>query len=885
MSDASAQHPLRDLTTVRHLSPFVDGLLTRYPQWQAAADAAPDLPPPDPDQDSTTFDRALRLWRNQAMVRIAVRDLMGEDTLADTLTHLSRLAEAALDTTLSHHRQQLATTFGRPRDAAGEELGLVVVALGKLGGGELNFSSDIDIVLVSSGSGKTDGPRSLPSDRYFNRLIQRVIASLGQVTEDGFVFRVDTRLRPFGSVGALVQTIDAMERYYQSEGRDWERYAWIKARPVAGDIALGQELIERLQPFVYRRYVDYGALEALRHTHERIRREAVRRDRLQDLKRGPGGIRESEFIVQSYQLLRGGKEADLRTPSWRRAMEAIRQLQLMPATDCQRLSRDYAFLRTTENRLQAMRDQQTHELPESTEDRARLATAMGHGDWNAFHTELQQRRQAVATQFDELFRQGEDTTRQQGGQFWQRLWAGREPLPEDAEWRALGAERQRLIRGWVPKLQRLELSQRADQRLERLMPGLVRRMVAADIAARGINDLLRLVHGVSRRSAYLALLLENPKALDRLIRLVAGSEWLAEQVIRFPALLDELIDPLLTDQLPDRQTLLALIERRVQREPDTELALEQLGYLRLSGAFRIAIAFLEGSMTAPRAARELTDLSESCLRAALALSQRDRPCPQLAVVAYGALGAADMHWGSDLDLVFLLGEDGEAHAARRCVQRLIHLLTTYTNTGRLFAVDSRLRPDGQAGLLVSRVAAYQRYQMEQAWTWELQALTRARWVAGYAHTQDPFEQIRRQALCRPRAEGALRQSVADMRYKLRRQRPDDSPLTRDKQRPGGLLDLQFLIQHGVLAQAANHPEVIASPAWTRQLRALTEVGHFSREEQQSLAAAWETAMGRMGTLALAGGENTMVADDAPLDQYPPLAALWESLFGSPQRED
>lgn len=825
-------------------SPFLQRLETRYPAWRPSLEQEGRLSGDSPPAAETLaqsiaehgLDPGLRRFRNREMLRITWRELAGTATLEQTLADLSTLAELCVQAALEAHRRSLEERHGKPRDQDGNALQLVVLALGKLGGRELNLSSDIDLILCFPSTGTCDGQRALSNEQFFTRQARAMIASLAEHTEDGFCFRVDTRLRPFGESGALVCSFGALENYYQREGRDWERYALLKARPIAGDRKAGAGLLQDLTPFVYRRYIDFGAVESLHAMLDAIRTDAARRDRGNDVKRGPGGIREVEFLVQCLQLQRGGREPALRTPFLREALRAIEELDLFPAQRLQSVRDSYAFLRHLENAIQAQQDQQTHSLPDG-DALLRITAVMGYTSPGELLDALDKTRKAVSDALDESF------PRQAA------------PPSRTGAWRERAEE---MPAGFIDNLQRRSPGPRAWERLDQFMPLLLRALDARGMLAErspeqtaeqhalardACRDVFELVQSISRRSAYLALLIQNPAALERMLDLFVASDWVAKTVVRHPALLDELLDPELGRELPGRETLRPATERLTARGDD-EGHIHDLNYLKLAQSLRIAVAELDGVISASHAETLLTQLAEVLLEALLSLSRdmlaRRHPAPTsangLLIIGYGSLGAGDVSYASDLDLVFLYPKqpanpkdapapDGQGLAPEtwytRQVRRLLAIATTTTAAGRLYEVDTRLRPNGRSGLLVSPMAAFERYQRDKAWTWEWQALTRARPVAGNTRLGQRFFELREAVLSTPRDLQSLRKEVADMRRRMRTQNPGGDPL---KHGPGGLLDMDFVAQLGVLEMAPQDAQLRAATSTRKQLELLGALG-------------------------------------------------------------
>ena len=882
--------PGNRLAHVRHCSDFAAGLLDRFPVWAKGAER--DSPPAMDGLMAAVrehgLEAGLRRFRNREMLGIVWRDLCGLATLGETFRDLTALAETCLQAALDAHGRRLEAQHGTPRGPDGEPLRLFVVGLGKFGGGELNLSSDIDIMFCCARTGECDGRRGLSSDQFFTRQARAVIASLSEITDEGFCFRVDTRLRPFGNAGPLVSSLAALEQYYQREGRDWERYALIKARPVAGDLATGAVFIEDVRPFVYRRYIDYSSVESLQEMHASVQADARRKDRLDDIKRGPGGIREIEFLAQSFQILRGGREPSLQTPSLDGALREIGRLGLLPPESIAEIREDYSYLRFLENRIQALRDQQTHRVPAGA-DRERIALAMQAGDVAALDARLQRTRERVGSRFQTIFpAQPAGQTENGSAELWQRLRRNRQSIDADAgDHGPLGV--------FARRLERVALSQRADQRLDRFMPELLDRLDEAALDEATLNRVFDLVLAVCRRSAYLVLLVQHPKALDRMLDLFARSEWVAEKVIRFPALLDELIDPSLGAQIPSAEQLEQSIERILGASQGVESVLEALNYLKLATELRVAVGQLQGSLGAEEAQQALSNLACALLRGVLATAGREiarrhgrftggghdddagNGPAGIAVIAYGTLGAAELAYGSDLDIVFLFDvaaalSDGarplppEQYFAR-LAQRMLSFLTVLTPSGRLYEVDTRLRPNGRAGSLVSSIGAFRDYQMNQAWTWELQALTRARFVAGDQNLADQFRRTRADVLCRERDEDLLVAELADMRRRMAGEQATRSggPPRSGKHRPGGLVDIEFVAQLGVLSQARRFPRVIRETGTSGQIDELEAIGwlepgqatvlkdtlHALREQKLMSALVSETSPNDVETQASA----------------------------------
>jgi len=833
----------------RECSPFLEGLIRRHPSWlpeleeqgRLESSSPPDAANLDYLVDESGLDAGLRVFRNREMMRLVWRELNQIAFLQETMADLSRLAELCLQAAIHAHSKILEEKHGKPCSSDGAAQELVVIGMGKLGGGELNLSSDIDIVFSFPHSGECDGPRGLTNEQFFTRLCRAVIKSLSEVTDHGFCFRVDARLRPFGESGPLVCSFGAMEQYYQREGRDWERYALVKARPVGGDLEAGADLLSRLAPFVYRRYIDFGAVEALHEMHAAVREDAANKGRENDIKRGPGGIREIEFLVQGFQLLRGGREPGLQTPSLLEALNQLEVLDVLPREPARKLTDDYAFLRRLENAIQALHDQQTHLIP-AGEDLARVTRAMGFENPTDMMNAATTVRHHVSEQFNDCF---QPLHPEKGGDEWNEQWRKLKSMQD-------GKGGQPLHR-FMARHSRVSLSQRAAQRLDRFMPLLLERLDYQCLDEAVLDDVFELVLGISRRSAYLSLLVHNPAALDRMLGLFAASDWITETVIRHPALLDELIDPTLGQHLPTRAEMDATTSRILDSNPDPETALAGLNHMKMAFRLRIAVAELETKLSPREVQHTLTDLAESLIESCLSLARQEIHSKHgllagngIGIIGYGTLGAAELGYSSDLDVIFLYeSRDEESDGPRplaaeryhtMVARRLLGLLTATTASGRLYEVDTRLRPNGRAGLLVSSLSAFERYQLNDAWTWELQALTRARPCAGNPGILAAFREIRHKVLSLPRDIATLQEQVRKMRVRMRE---EFSSGDRHKHGKGCLVDIDFIAQLGILETAYGQPEILEPTGTFEQLKRLAEYGWLPEKQAQILCETHE----------------------------------------------
>ncbi|MDH3587911.1 MAG: bifunctional [glutamate--ammonia ligase]-adenylyl-L-tyrosine phosphorylase/[glutamate--ammonia-ligase] adenylyltransferase [Gammaproteobacteria bacterium] len=905
---------LATLTAVFASSDFVAGHCIRDPALpgvllQAPAGTLPGVLS-NPPTDEDAFMRLLRTTRNREMTRIAWRDLTGESGLEQTLQDLSSLAEACIRVALEWAQGGVEKEHGLLRDSSGAPQQLVVVAMGKLGGGELNFSSDVDLVLLYPESGDSDGARPLNSERYFARVGQRLIRALEHPTQDGFVFRVDTRLRPFGSTGALALSFAAFETYLQQHGREWERYAYIKARPLTGRQIDRQQFLELVRPFVYRRYLDYGVLESLREMKALIAADVSRRDRHDDIKLGPGGIREIEFIAQSFQLLRGGADPVLREPSLLSVLPALAERGWLDSGVVDELQRSYEFLRRVENRLQAWRDEQTHRLPQDLAGRARIAFAMGFDAWTAFARELDGIRNSVTRHFEAVVPLPPDDS---NVDLLQALWKA-DPTSEPATEHLieLGFDYPEIVQRQLQVVresgQYQRLDERGRRRLDSLIPKMLRLAGPGENADESISRLLNVVTAIGGRSAYFALLNENPAVLERLNELCTASSWLASRVAERPILLDELIDPRVFEAPAARPDLAADLQQRfvAVADDDLERQMESLRLFQQASVFRVAVSDLSGILPLMKVSDRLTDIAELVLEKTIEAARREMKnrfgTPRctvngnereagFAVIGYGKLGGLELGYASDLDLVLLhdsSGERQESDGARsldntryfaRLGQRILHMLNTTTSAGVLYEVDMRLRPSGKGGPLVSSISAFEKYQLDSAWTWEHQALLRARAVAGDPSARERFEEIRSAVLTQERATAKLRDEVLAMRQRMRRELPGGGVGQFDiKRDPGGLTDIEFLVQYWVLAHAAAHPALIRWSDNIRQLESLAEAGIVDARVAAEMTDIYRRYRSRLHRQALADG-GPKVADANFTTEREWVRRQWAGVFG------
>ncbi|NDY95925.1 bifunctional [glutamate--ammonia ligase]-adenylyl-L-tyrosine phosphorylase/[glutamate--ammonia-ligase] adenylyltransferase [Wenzhouxiangella limi] len=826
---------------------FVDETWRRFPDHP---DPSVSVRRPAEDELLAQPEITLRRYRQLQSVHILWQDLAGMSDIATTGCAISALARDCLELALVAAEHQVQKNCGELRDDRDRPLRLAVLGLGKLGGNELNFNSDIDIVFVHDGKGESTGPRRLDAGRYHQLVARELIRLLDTVTSHGRVWIVDARLRPFGDAGALVWSLLAMEQYFLTEGRTWERYAWLKAAPVAGDLDAGKRLLAAIEPFIYRRYLDYGIFDSLRELHARIE-AGTRSHSGRDIKRGPDGIRAAEFLVQSQQILRGGRDRMLRVAGFLPGLEACAALGLIEAEPARELQQAYGFLRILENRLQAMTGRQGHHLPCETESLQCLAELMGHADPAALDKEIAGHQARIGARFSERFRAPANETAVPTG-----LWPPQDDLGEQLT--RLGFENpDEAAKSLVQldkRLTRRNLSAEGHRRLERLLPELLLATAAEPGADALLPELLRLIEQISRRSSYLSLLHERPQTLTRLVRVFSLSERVSAWITEAPQLLDDLLDPIHGLDLPALPA---------SSSDELEESLNGLGRWRQAGFLRTALAELDERITPVEAAERLSLIAETILAEVLRLL--DPPDSDIAVIGYGNLGARALHYESDLDLVFLHGTDPPP---LRIAQRLISLMQMPLPGGRLFEIDTRLRPNGRAGMLISRVDSFGNYQDKQAWTWEHQALIRARWVNGSQALQDRFERIRQHVLCQQRDSHRVLTDLADMRARQQRDR-SETPIK------GLMTDIQYIAEAGVLCQAAKSPELIEVRRSDRQIDLLRRSGWLTGEQASGLIEAWNEAIQARHICWL-----QRHPDDVDLSAARrTVSAVWQSCFG------
>ncbi|MFV8572389.1 bifunctional [glutamate--ammonia ligase]-adenylyl-L-tyrosine phosphorylase/[glutamate--ammonia-ligase] adenylyltransferase [Marinobacter sp. SBS5] len=902
MRDAFAARPITEPTTEAWLT-------ERWASYQEGVDAEPAL------------HSALRRFRREVQFRVIWRDLMGWADLQETMLATSAFADVCIDGGLDWLYAKACHEFGTPwgKDpVTGEESPqkMVVLGMGKLGGRELNVSSDIDLIFAFPSNGETQGGRrALDNQQFFIRLGQRLIQALDQITADGFVFRVDMRLRPYGQSGALALSFAALETYYQDQGRDWERYAMVKARVVAGDQRAGAILIESLRPFVYRKYIDFSAFESLRNMKAMIGRE-VRRKGLEDnIKLGSGGIREIEFVVQAFQLIRGGRDRELQQRELLKILKELEELELLPSPVVNELREAYVFLRNIEHALQGVEDKQTQTLPDNPLCQARIARIMGFDDWAACESALAAHRERVALHFANIIatedEEGDGDAAVDDG--WFELWLSEMDQPAAIEW--LAEQGYENPEGSYKLLAALHdgrtvqtMQTQGRKRLNQFMPLLLSALTDVENASETLERVLQLVEAILRRTAYMVLLVENPNALTQLVGLCSESPWIAKLLADTPLLLDELLNAESLYSPPAKEALQDDLRQQMLRIPyeDLEEQMESLRHFKKAHTLRVAASEIKGTLPLMKVSDYLTWIAEVVLDHVVdvafsnLVSRHGRPqrsdgtaCDtDFAILGYGKLGGIELGYTSDLDLVFvhqsdpLLTTDGEkpidnAIFYTRLGQRIVHILSTQTPSGQLYEVDMRLRPSGNSGLLVSTLQSFEKYQQNDAWTWEHQALARARGVAGCRDTLAAFERVRHDILCTKRDKPALRKEVVDMREKMRAnlgtpeaKRAEEFHVKHDL---GGIVDIEFMVQYLMLAWSAEHPELTQWSDNIRQLEELGRAGVLDVADTEKLREAYITLRSTIHRRALQN-LSSRVEGERFADERVYIEKMWKKVM-------
>lgn len=858
-------------------------------------------------QSEADLMTVLRRFRRQEMIRIAWRDLAGWADLAETMMDLTALADACIQYALQFLYQQACQRRGTPLLGDGSPQQLIVLGMGKLGAWELNYSSDIDLILSYVQDGILEDRKQTTYNEFFSRLCRSLVKMLDEVTVDGFVFRTDVRLRPFGDSGPIVMSFEGMENYYQTQAREWERYAMIKVRQVAGDFNSGEQLLSMLKPFVYRRYIDYGAFAELRLLKFKITQELQRRDRMDNIKLGPGGIREIEFIGQAFQLIRGGNEKSLQQRSILSVLTALQTLGLLPADVVTELQRSYRFLRRVENHIQQYQDKQTHDLPKGEMERSVLAYSLGYSGWDSFIDELDAVRRQVQGVFDDVFSIGQQDDLDQAGV---SIWVGE--VEQEVLLAQLGnmgyqhpGESLSLLQAFKNSTALKRLTAKGAAVVDRLMPQLLNGVGMVGNPDQTLRRLLSLLEAVAGRNVYLALLAENPDALPQLINLSSASPWICDYLARYPVLFDELLDTRSLYEPLDKENLQMQLHQQLRNcdHHDLEQIMIVLRKFKQVNVLRVAAADIMDVIPITVVSDYLTYIAEVILEEVVEqawrmLTEKHGVPPgttlqrsgRFGVLGFGKLGGLELGYGSDMDLVFLYDcDDGNSMTDGvkpistvqfygRLGQKIIHMLSTRMLSGILYEVDMRLRPSGKSGLLVSHVKAYRSYMEKEAWTWEHQALVRGRFVAGDPEVMREFESIRRDILCLKRDVEELKREVREMREKMRDNLASRKAGLFDlKQGQGGIADIEFIVQFSVLALAHDNEKLLAYTDNIRLIDALQEIGFFSRERAEDLKRAYCAYRDRVHAEVLQGNP-ALVPEEEFRGMRSQIEKIWQEVM-------
>ncbi len=835
------------------------------------------------------FLKEIRKFRIKNSVRIAIRDICGLSDFFEVSGELSDLATTLVELSLRWLEKRLLKTFGSPRFDS-QKICPIVLGMGKLGARELNFSSDIDLIFSYRGDyPKITGlKKGLGLDEYFQYLVRKLLQVLSSPTSDGIVYRTDTRLRPFGDSGPLVMSHEAMLSYYEIHGRTWERYALIKAQPMCGDIESGKRLLDDLRPFIYRKYLDYSAISAINEIKDSIMTQHAQKGILDNIKLGPGGIRDAEFIVQTFQLIKGGRIKSLQTPYFKRALEVIANLRLLDQKTCKNLLNSYIFLRTTENRLQEYSDQQTHTLPKDNQKRHLLSLSLGFKKWDEFLEVLTFYRREIERVFSDLFK----THRRKYGT------KSRETLSEDSSktllaknvWEDLGAEEVNdrlkdlgfvnpekalsILRALKKSKKFRSLRGQTQELLDSLMPLVLMNASMTKEPEKTLKHLLHIIEAVLRREIYLYMLKEYPQVLKHLSFICSRSSLIAQNIKEQPILLDELIDGrVLFSPIEEKEikTRLQAVLEPVSRD-DLELWLDEIRRFKKANVLKIAACHLEGLIDIREVGRELTVLSECIVKESFKMAQvkvlKEKTQELfkkngLSIIAYGKLGSNEMGYSSDLDLIFLMekGQGELTNIFNKIIHKFIFFLTTRTSQGILYEIDTRLRPNGSQGVLISTVQGFSEYQLKKAWTWEHQALIKARFLCGDEEIGNSFELLRKKVLCLKRDEKRLGYEIKDMKKKIEGELHLPEGKFHLKKSSGGLVDIEFISQYLVLKNAWQAPEITSERNTLDILDKLIEFNLLERSKGEFLKKAYLNYFERINLLSLDLKEPLLEEDE------------------------
>lgn len=857
--------------------------------------------------NESDFSQTIRQFRHYVMSVIAARDIFNLKPIESTMRDLSLLGDQFYLLVRQWVKQQMFSRWGLALGADGQEIHLIALGMGKLGGQELNFSSDIDLIFTYAEKGQTStGRRSEDFQIYFTKMAQKIIQLLDCVTSDGRVFRVDMRLRPFGESGPLVSSFDALEDYYQEQGREWERYALLKARPL-GQAPLLSELEEQqhqallfvLKPFVYRRYIDYSVIDSLRKMKLQIQQEVKRRQLTQNIKLGQGGIREAEFIVQALQMLRGGKDAQLQKQSLLKTLPELAALSVFTLQESEQLKQSYLWLRQCEQYLQAFGDQQTQTLPESTDLQLALVYLFNLNSWQAFLSEFHQHSQSIHRIFINVIGESPDETCKQDNEIvdkWRDIWLLNDNLFDH--------QQDAYIQNVKKELTNVVSGARGQDKLDLLIPLILAECETQHISPTQADGVFKLIKKIASRTTYLELLVENQGARTQLVKLVTSCHFISKQLTKFPLLLDLLIDPKLLYSPAELSSYHSDLRRQLLRvEPDDlEMQMEVLRQFKLSNQLAIAACDVQGVMNLMQVSDHLTELASVCLHFAVDIAWTQMVAKygfpvgssiedkNFGVIGYGKLGGYELGYGSDLDIVFVHNCDTSLPTSGskpidsrqfylKLAQRVMHIFTTRTLSGELYEVDTRLRPSGASGLLAINIDTFAQYQRTEAWAWEHQALVRSRFILGSEVLQQRFNQIRHEILTLPRNSADIKQQVASMRVKMfSNLNQEHDGLFDLKQSRGGIADIEFISQLLVLDNSEQYPVLASLPDNIRLLKQACKLELISEQAYQDLVDGY-ILYRRLYHIASLNGDKKLVPLSQVAAQRDKVTSVWQQLFG------
>lgn len=845
------------------------------------------------------FKKVLRHLRQHVLARIIWRDLNGLADFKEVVDTISTFADWAINTTVAYVADQLQKTYGQPLDESGKMQPFIVIGMGKLGGSELNVSSDIDLIFAYKGAGQTDGEQTISNQDYFIKLGKKVIEILDEQTEDGFVFRVDMRLRPFGTEGVLASSLDALENYYQVNGREWERYAWIKGREITG----GNQVSALLKPFVYRKYLDFNALNSLRDLKAQIQREMnVESSKVSggvdNIKLGPGGIREIEFIAQVFQLIRGGRDVDLQIRPTLSVLDVLAKKKLMSKESVIALKEAYVFLRDLEHRLMYIEDTQTQDLPKQAASQAIIADAMQFESWDDCIAVLNHHRQVVRTHFEDIFSAEEESNSlkdaaidQQFFDVAKTIWDG--GMSDEAAVAALSNSGYLQAKDSLRQIRNLhqchrykQLTDQSRQRFDQLLPLLIAVALQVENPDIALMRTMDFIEAICRRASYLAMLVEFPNALTLVVKLCGASAWCSQYLTQHPIVLDELLDVETLYAAPDFKAMAAEISNKMLAlSGDVEQQMNVMREFKHGAIFRFAAQDIAGELPLETLSDYLSDLADLILDVSLktiwdALSFKHIEKPKFAVIGYGKLGGKEIGYASDLDIIFLYDDDSEDAGSiyARFAQRINNWFNTLTTAGLLYETDMELRPDGNSGLLVSSVRAFKDYQSNRAWVWEHQALSRARFAAGDTQIGRAFESIREEVLRKPKDTEKLRQEILGMRDKMRQSKRFHQDLFDLKHSQGGIIDVEFIVQYLVLLHAQQHHVLTANSGNIALLAALARLALIDKQLALAVGDAYREYRRLQHAARLQGEMEAKVERTRVLDYIEPVNTLWKQVF-------